>query len=573
VSPDLIVHVEGERHEFTDKPDDGRKWGFDWSPSNTGPDVSCFTRRVGDLIEFEVAIGNTSIVVGNRGATKPAMPGSVTIEPGSEYGIIWELDRAWPTFWPIGREAWRRGVLVPLARRDLVPQAKRIARGIYDDSNSDDFGPCRMPLGKLGAAQRANVMQIDAGRLQGLRTALATGMTFWVDDTDDGVVLIVNGGWRPWGPANPGGVGGSGIQFLTGWRQNPNDLQLAVLAAQCEHERMIRYYRRDTGAVLTVDDYPGPGTSPDLWGSKLPEVLGVPNPDPLPPPYDFAHEIRGTRRTIQVTEQMDSPMAKRSLKGTAAVARLRFSERGRLPIPGYYPLNVASLLQEAKAHPGHGIWGTGPGRNIGWCAFEVAQDIKKTGSATPGQMRFAHDFLLMIDTAAMPSGGLQKGWGLPFPEQVDANGQPIHTTQTMEAVILAHGTYALATAVGLPVPVQVMRLLEGIYGPHTKVQRKPYYGGRGPWHYLNTADANGPLPEFEAGFGWGANTLGDATHAEAACALAHHITKDPAWLDRGALYNTEYGSWQQKMAALTAPGATVIDWQAGLLGQMQSVTP
>lgn len=570
---DLTIHVEHEAHSFTAPVAGTRKWTpLQWSPSNSLPDVSCFMRRVGELVEFEVAIGNTSIVVGNQSATKPSMPATVTIETGSAYGVVWDLDRPWPTVWPIGREAWRRGVLVPIDRRDMVNRARAIARGQYVFANIANFGPCGMPLPTLSTQQAAAVAQIDAARLQGLRTALQNGTAFHVDDSNDGPLLIVNGGWRPWGPANPGDVGGSGIQFFTGWRQNPHDLQLAVLAAQCEHERMIRYYRRDTGEALTVDDYPGPGTSPDLWGSKLPEILGVPNVDPIPPPYDFAHEIRGTRRTMQLTEQLDSPMALRSLRGVAAIARMRFSERGRLPIPGYTPLNIAALLSEARQNPGHGIWGSGPGRNIGWCFFEVAQDMKKNGT-TQGQMRFAHDALLFIDTAAMPSGGLQKAWGAPFPEQLDANGKMIYTTQTFEMVILAHGTYALARQANLPVPLQVMRMLEGVYGPNTEVPRLPYYGGVGPWHYLNTSGANGPLPEFKDGWGGSPQTQGDATHAEAACALAHHITKDPVWLDRGAMYNTVYGTWQQKMAALTAPGATGIDWQAEWLGQAQTVTP
>jgi len=573
MTAELVVHVEGEPHALTAPVADSRKWSpLMWSPSNTRPDVGCFMRRVGELIEFELSIGNTSIVVGNQGATKQLMPATISVEARDDLGIVWDLDRPWPTIWGIGRETWRRGVLIPIGRRDLIARAKRLAVGIFDPSHADDFGPCGMPMPKLGSQQAAAVAQSDLAHLSGLRKALQTGMTYHVDDTGDGPVLIVNGGWRPWGPANPGDVGGSGIQFSTGWRQNSYDLQLALLAAQCEHERMIRYYRRDTGAVLTVDDYPGPGTSPDLWGSKLPEVLGVPNPDPIPPPYDFAHEIRGTRRTMQLTEQLDSPMALRSLRGVAAIARMRFSERGRLPIPGYVPLNIAALLAEARANPGHGIWGSGPGRNIGWCAFENAQDMKKNG-ATAGQMEFGRAFLDFINLATIPSGGIQKAWGAPFPQQLDASGHMIYTTQTFETVILAHGTYALARQLNLPVPVQVMRLLDGIYGPNTKVPRLPYYGGIGPWHYLNTADSSGPLPEFKDGWGGSPQTQGDATHAESACALAHHITKDPAWLTRGAMYNTVYGTWQQKMYALTAPNATVIDWQASYLAQCQMAAP
>jgi hypothetical protein len=335
---------------------------------------------------------------------------------------------------------------------------------------------------------------------------------------------------------------------------------------------MVRYCRRDTGAVLTVDDYAGAPYSPDLWGGPLPETVGVANDDPLPPPFDFAHEIRGTRRTIQLTEQLDSPMARRSLAGVAAVARMRFSERGRMPpVEGYYPVNVASLLQQARAAPHTGIWGSTAGRQIGWAAFENAQDIKVNGG-TPGQKKWAADFLDLVEVAESPAGVFQKAWGSPFPEKIDAKGGKVFCMQTFEYVILAYGACGLAIQTGSEHgKAAFLKGFAQIYGPDTKVPILHYYHAVGPWKFIDTADEHGVRAELSDGSAASEDVQGDATHAEAAIALAHHLSGDAAWIERLRLYNAGFPSWKKKLAALTSREATEIDWQAFAVGQMQKL--
>jgi hypothetical protein len=568
---DLILHVGPRVVPFSAEGHKG-EWGpLQWAPDDKLPDASCFMRHAGVFIQGELAIGNVSIVPGKIAATKPARGARIVPEPGVGWGIVWDLDRPWPNSFPIGREAWRRFCLYPADQPKFQPEAEMLARGIFHPDwgkHRRSYGPTNMTLPTLGTAQAANIEAIDAKRLASVRTSLAGRTPFSIDDGEDGVYAFP-GDHAPLGPPDPGAPGGSGIQFSTGWRQNLNDLQLAVLMAPCEHVRMFRYYRRDSGAVLTVDDYPGEGPSPDLWGGPLPETVGVPNADPIPFPYDFAHEIRGTRRTMQLTEQLDSPMARRSLAGVAAVARMRFSERGRLPIPSYWPVNIASLLQQARAEPHSGIWGSTAGRQIGWAAFENAQDIKVNGG-TVGQKKWAADFLDLIEVAVSPAGVFQKAWGSPFPEKVDASGNRIYAMQTFEYVILAYGVCGLAIQTGSSRGKSaILKGLEEIYGPKTRVPILPYYRAAGPWKFIWTTDGKGMLEHLSDGEAASPDVQGDATHAEAAIALAHHLSGDPSWLERMRFYNAGFPSWKIKLAALTSPEATSIDWQAFAVGEMQ----
>jgi hypothetical protein len=567
--PDLLVRVDSKSLPFSAPDSEG--WSpLLWAPDDALPDVSCFLRRSGKLVEGEIAVGNISIVPGKP--AKLSRSATIAVEPGEGWSIVWDLERPWPSLYPIGREAWRRFTLHPAGDPASRADAEGRARGRFHpdwDKRRLAYGPTNMPLPRLAKFQATDIEAIDAARLANVRNALAARVPFSVDDSEDGV-LAYPGGHAPLGPRDGGSPGGSGIQFATGWRQNARDLELAVLLAPCEHVRMVRYARRDTGAILTVDDYPGEGPSPDLWGGPLPETVGVANDDPLPPPYDFAHEIRGTRRTIQLTEQLDSPMARRSLAGVAAVARMRFSERGRMPEPSYYPVNVATLLQQARANPHTGIWGSTAGRQIGWAAYENAQDIKVNGG-TPGQRKWAAEFLDLIEVAESPAGVFQKAWGSPFAEKVDAKGEKIFCMQTFEYVILAYG------ACGLAIQTETERgkstFLKGfaqIYGPATKVPILRWYSAVGPWKFIDTADSKGMKAELSGGSAAGEEVQGDATHAEAAIALAHHLSRDPAWIERFRFYHAGFPTWKKKLGALTSREATEIGWQAFAVAQMQA---
>ena len=569
--PDLVVRVDSKAVPFS-APETKDAWSpLLWAADDALPDVTCFLRRAGDLVEGELAVGNVSIVPGKP--AKPARTAAIAVEPGSGWAIAWDLERPWPALYPIGRETWRRFCLYRADAPDSKAEAERRARGTFrPDWNARKlaFGPTNMPLPRLSKPQAAQIEAIDADRLKRIRAALAASAPFEVDDRED-AVMGYPGGHSPLGPRDGGSPGGSGIQFATGWRQNGKDLEIAVLVAPCEHARMVRYARRDTGAILSVDDYPNAPYSPDLWGGPLPETVGVANDDPLPPPYDFAHEIRGSRRTIQLTEQLDSPMARRSLAGVAAVARMRFSERGRMPpVEGYYPVNVASLLQQARAVPHQGIWGSTAGRQIGWAAFENAQCIKVNGG-TPGQRKWAAEFLELIEVAESPAGVFQKAWGNPFPEKVGADGKKIFCMQTFEYVIIAYGACGLAIQTGSERGKGAfVKGFSQIYGPDTKVPILKYYHAVGPWKFIDTAgEASGMRAELSDGSPASEDVVGDATHAEAAIALAHHLTGDPAWIERMRLYNAGVATWKKKLAMLTSRDATEIDWQAFAVGQMQ----
>lgn len=564
----LTIQVGSQAHPI-DVPSSPTPWsGMLWMPSDSMPDLAVFIRRVDDIVEIEYEVSHASIVPGQTAKTKPACPARVHLLPSKFWIVVRDLQRELPSWWPVGRGAWRRCCLVPVDRPDMITRAREIAGGVFCPEwpkRRLSYGPTNMPLPKLGDQQAAVIMHTDEQRLQGLRVGLVNGLPVWIDDTQDGPVLVIENGWRPYGPISQYAQGGSAIYFSTGWRQNIFDLQLAVLMSQCERERMIWYYDRATGTPISVENYGTP--SPDLWGGPMPETIGVPNHDPNPIPIDFAHEIRGCRRTIQLTEQMSSPMARRCIGGLAAMARLRFSEHGRLPVPGYNVVNLAALLNEAGKAPGTGILGATCGRMIGWSAFEVAQDAKVNGWTDP-KRSWATAFEQLIAGAAMPSGAFQKAYGPPFPANPG-----FWSMQTMEYPILAYGYMGLCTQHKTMPSRAILNGLTSIYGPGTQVPILPYYGGRGPWKFLRTFTDAGPIVPLSAGDPGDEHVQGDATHAEAAIALAYHVTGDVAWLERSALYNTPLPSWQEKLAYLTGGAATAIDWQAFLVGQMQTVQP
>lgn len=549
-------------------------WKRSWFPQENEaqpePDCTVFMRQdetEPEIIEGEIAVGNVSIVPGGTSRTKPAHSAVVDIDEPPGYAIVWDLPRPWPTWFPIGRETWRRFALYPLGRSDLRRRAQKIACGVFRPewrAVRKAFGPTNMRLPDLSPGQANAIANIDAQRLALVRAQLPGGF-FKLDDNEDGVQNRAHG-WAWIGPPDPGAPAGSGIYFGE-FRQSQANLSLCVLMAPTEHERMIRFVRRDTGEILTQDDYMG--MPPDLWGSVLPETVGVPNYDPIARPMDYAHNIRGVRRTATVAEQMDSPMARRSIAGVAAEQRMRFSDRGRLPGPGYHPVNLNALLKEADAAPHKGIWGKSCGRMIGWAAWETALDIKINGT-TPEKQRWAQAFIRLMETAATPAGVFQKGWGDPFPEQMLPDGGLIRCMQTFEYVILGYGACGLGIQTGQAARASepFLRGFTQIYSATSKVPIKPWYGGKGPWKFLYIADDKlGVYTVLQDGVGVAPQVQGDATHAEAACALAHSLTKDPMWLEQSAKFDDTAPTWQDKKARLLA--ATRLDWEGFLLGQYQ----
>lgn len=545
----IKVHVGSEVHSF----DAGSP---PWSPSETGPDVWCSIQPQQDgSTVAEIEVSNSSLVPGVPSRTKPLLSADVSVEGADG------VRETWPSVWPMGRGAWRRYALPGGPNKNasagnFCPAWRQLQKS---------YGPCNLPLPTLGTQQAALMLSADVTSAREVLHALNGHWPFRVDDTSDAVVFTWEG-WSPWGPIDPGQVGGSGIYFMRGGRQNIADLRRAFLIAQCEHERMRRWYRRDTGAPISTEDYPG--QTPDLWGYPIPPEAMIPTePDPLPIPFDFAHEIRGCSRTIQVAEQADSAMAKRSLAGLAGLARLRFSHRGRLPVPGYIPVNLRALQAQADGSPNTGIWGSTCGRQIAWAAFEVAESAKLSGWT--GEARaWATAFLKLIDTASMPTGPLQKAQGPPFPSGV-------FTCQTFEQVILCHGIVGLARQLGVAIPIAVHRIMESIYGPHQVVGILPYYGSStGPPHFIRTADDAGvPVPVLNQGYPNGEEP-GDATHALSALALA--ASMDPnslTWVQRGAIYDGTWQSWQARLAYLTSANApSNLEWYWGWMAAAQAVS-
>lgn len=556
--------------------DPAHDWMPAWFPSDDPdvPDMDARSMKTAEgLVLFEIAVGNTSILPGNKGATKPGHACSVGIGISPGWSIVSPIghNRGFPTLWPIGRETWRRLVCYPNNRPELARKAQLLANGPWHPkwrANQKSYGPCNMPLPLLSAGQHPVIFQHDKALLAGLSNGIHGDK---LDDSED-AVLMYSHGWFPHGPPRGDTEGGSGIYFSQGWRQNDADRGVAMAMAPSEHERMLHYRHRATGLPLSVDHYPGTGPSPDLWGDVLPEIKGVPNFDPLPPPYDFAHRIRGRRRTHQLAQQVDSPMARYSVASGAAYGRMQFSERGRMPVPGYHPENLATWEQQVANAPGTGLWGKIGGRMMGWTFYDLAMDAKVNGW-TAGNQAYAERVLAMIGKGATAAGVFQKGYGGSFPSVVDAAGKAIYVMQTFEYDILAYGVIGLATQLGGGSSAATRAILNGlgqIYGPDTLIEIGPYYGGKGPWKWIHVADSNGPIAPLDKGEPLGGNILGDATHAESGIALALHMQSrgSSAWLQRAAMYDDPAPTWKDKLRRLEAQ--TRLDWEGFLYGQLQT---
>lgn len=532
----LTVTTGDEEHVFELPTKPG--WHPYWSPSETGLDVRAFGRQLDETSwDFRIRPENTSVVIGDPSKTKPRIQAQITLEV---LGGFAHTERDFPEEFPMGRGAWRQ-VLIGTERAPVTftPDWR---------SRSSKYGPCEMPMPTFGPQQRSAMLSRDGASLRAIHNALLAEQPWHYEDSQDGVFSYPLG-FAPHGPPDVGQVAGSGIYFNTGYRQSKPDLQRAFLIAQCEGDRARFWVDRTTGEPVSTEHYPATPT-PDCWGfPAIPEVLPLLNSidgggDPLPLPYDHAHLIRGVRRTMQVAEQAGDPMCRWMVHAMANEQRLRFSQRGRLGVPGYSPGNLAALSAYAEP-PNTGVFGSEAGRQIGWPFFLVAYDAKLNGWT--GEMGdFADAALAFLDKAVTPAGPIQKvleGSGWP------SNGA--FKTQTFENVILAYGATGLATQRGRTRPIYVDRVLESLYGPNTLL---PILGGtafRGPDHYPRSAQDDGsPVTRLQDGTAG----YGDSTHAEAACALAAHLDPNPeTWMQRWNLYGTTgFSTWQEKLAWATS---------------------
>lgn len=552
-----------------------------WRPSDTLPDVRIFAQRVGDVYLIEREVSNRSLVIGHKERTKPRIQCPISDMPPSGWAIADPRQGKNPSDWPMGRASWRRYVLYQgTANGAAADAAMRLALGTFRADwrgVAAKFGPCNMALPRLGDQQRVRIMSEDGASARFVLNSVINGTQFHVEDYSDGVLLPMLD-WNPIGGQDGAEVGGTGVYFTTGWHQNVPDLQRAFILAQCEHERAKGWYVRETGEPISTEHYQG--QTPDIWGAPfVPPEAQIANTggDFLPVPYDYAHEIRGFRRTAQVAEQALSPMATFSLRSLSSLARLRFSQRGRLPSPGYAPVNLTTLQWNASSAPGAktadgyvnlnlgpntGLFGSTCGRQIGWSAFEVAYTAKLCGWSAESRL-WAESFLIFLDTAVSPTGPIQKAKG------GSGNWPNVFSCQTFEQVILAYGAMALAVQLGKPTPTFVARVIENIYGPDTLLPML----GNGPPHYIRTAEANGaPVQRLSDPAPNGTGDLyGDPAHAEAACALAATFDLNPQrWLDRSCLYNHPFPNVEAKLAWLTSSDVTHLDWEAFLVGQMQA---
>lgn len=562
--PNLQIQTGDFTHTFPLPTAPG--WVTTWSPSDDSLDVWIAIQQVPGGWVAECEIGNVSFVVGDASKTKPRIevPVEVSVENSMDVGtpiyMAHVAVRPYPSDWPIGRSTWRRIAINSSFADSNWPAFRDNWRQL-----ATSFGPCDLPIPTQGGGQRAIIVNQDAASLRNVYASLRAGTPFRIEDTSDGVILPMLG-YMPMGPWDPGEVGGTGVYFMTGWRNNKSDMRRAYLMAPCEHEREKHYYRRDTGTPISTEDYPG--ITPDYWSMGTIPEAAIPDSggDPLPQPYDFAHKIRGYRRTMQVAEQTDSPMAFRSLASLVGNERLRFSHRGRPAQPGYIPMNLRVLMDAAKADPSGGIFGSIAGRQIAWTFYALAGLAKLSGWTTEENIQ-ANFFLDFIETATTPTGPIQKCMG-------GSGGWPqtAYAEQTFEQVILCYAVAAVAIQIVRPVPVFVHRVLENIYGPNTLLPILPYGGTQqGPPHYVRSAQDDGtPVTRLADPL----STYGDPAHAEAACGLAASLPGElnpSAWLDRAAKYGHAFPDWASKQAWLTSPGNTELSWTAGLLGMAQKL--
>lgn len=526
----LQITCGSEPHNFDLPTAPG--WHEFWSPSVDGLDVRVFAQQGPAGWDCRVRISNDSVVIGDPSKTKPRIQAAISMAIDNQQA---QPSTIFPADFPMGRGAWRRiqiGPETPITFRDDWRTA------------SKTYGPCNMPLPRFGDQQRSVMLSRDGTSLRAIHGALQQRQQWTYEDSQDGVFTYPLG-FAPHGPPDVGQVAGSGIYFNTGYRQSKPDLQRAFLIAQCEGDRTRFWVERTTGEPISTEHYPANPT-PDTWGyPAIPEVLALlgTEADPLPLPYDFAHCIRGFRRTAQVAEQAGDPMCKWMIHAMAQEQRLRFSHRGRLGVPGYQPGNLAALTALAEP-PNTGVFGSEPGRQIGWPMFLVAYDAKLNGWV--GEMETWADFALeFLAKAVTPTGPIQKviaGSGWP--------NTPVYKCQSFEQVILGYGAAALAIQRGKLSPIFTTRVLESLYGPSTLM---PILGGtafRGPDHYPRSANDDGtPVTRLQDGTAG----YGDPTHAEAACALMAVLADPTTWLTRWNLYGTTgFSTWQEKLAWATS---------------------
>jgi hypothetical protein len=550
-----------------------RSWITGWSRPSLG--VWWAVRRLsGSIVEIEVECSNAAIVPGQPGFTAGQMTEVVTTSPDRGWQLAQDCVRDWPSQWYPQRAAFRRYAMYPTNRPDLAAQALAVASGIVSPSwpiHRDVFGPANLPLPTLSPMQLSANRQLARTSLTLARNGLESGLPFHTnEDTEDGSVgPVFYAGWRPWGPTNRAAPAGSGVHFSSGWQQSVEWMNMALLAAECCHERAWHAYHVTTGEVITCDHYgdPSPDYSPgtgDPNNGWLPEFRDKAVGDPLPLPFDAAHSIRGFRHLIALSEMMDSPMVRRAIAGRAAQARLEYSEKGKWPVGGYTPTNLRNTLAWAMVNPEQGVFGYQLGRITGWPMWIMAQHLKVNGGSE-GDKDWAEDMLLLANTAKMPTGITQR---VSHPDPSPGTDVWYNATydmaQSFEASIFWHGATALETQLGQPPPAGLFQAAASLFS----APLRPYYSGEyGPPHFIYVADRGGsPLRTITDGQGDPA-APGDATHMEALAALM--ISKEPAgrWVTDSTQVGARFNSWPEKESNL----ASRIDLNntASLLAQYQ----
>lgn len=560
---DLTVAVGPEIHEFVV----GRQ---PWSAGGALlPDVWAHVRSVGSVIVADVEVSLASFVMGQKARTTVGAQVSVRCNPA--WTLVHDCERPWPNVWYPMHAACRRYAMFPTANPELRPQAEALARGGYYrgwGANRLAYGPCGMPLPNLTSAQRSSM----AARVSGWRAHLsamlqARGPLGGVEDSQDGI-FYQRDGWLPWGIQDRGTVGGSGIYFWTGNEQAPDSPAYCWLVACANHERRWHAYHRETGEVITAQDYgdPGPkyqeGTG-DPNNGWLPEFAGVAsNPDPLPLPFDASHSVRGFRHLIALSEMVDWPIVGRMLASQAAQFRLQYSDMGPHPQPGYTPPALRTSLEGVRANPGVGFFGLDSGRWHGWPAYLIAQSVKK-GCAI--NLPWTNMLVDLAATAAMPSGIFSRAAADPGSIWYDPAND---TAQAFEVPIFwsgAIGCAVVSNRTSDPVFASMISAAANLYEVAPKWQ---YYGGNvGPPHFMYVAARGGAPYRAIHGGKSSVQPPGDSTHSSTGLALAAAFGDRSRWLKDSASMGAAFSDWQSKMATLET--WTDLRDDAGLLAQMQ----
>lgn len=555
---DLIITCGHETHSIplTASPN----WIAAWSPSESGPDVRSFQREDDGVYLFEIEISLASFRRGQK--AKATVPAEVKITAQRGYTIAFDCKRPWPSIWFPMHAACRRIALYPTGDADRSFRAQTLAAMPIDKAlwrkNRQTFGPTMLPLPNLPAATKNFIAAQFASWLPAVRAALMNGTTAYVESTEDGPVSLPVAGFRVNGIKDRGAPAGEGIFFDTGYQADatPDAAPLFWLQACCAHERFWHAYDRDTGRILTADDYPdgaikyqaGTGDPNNGW---LPEFVGIAtNPDPLFLPFDSAHASRGFRHAVALSEMTDSPMVKHMIASQAAQFRLQLGDRTAYPSNSYWPPSIRNLLIAAQQSPNTGgtIWA---GRLTGWPMFIWGQDIKV--NLSPGSMAAARMSTQWSKTCAPDHGITQRVMhAVPQQGQQDIWYDPTwDLAHSFEAPIYWTGNTGCARQLHQRDPQPMLAAAKSLL---SDVKKGTYYSGDiGPMDYLYVAARGGapvnPLTDGKAG---ASNVIGDPTHQEHLAALAFSHDSDHKWLEWSCGVGQPAPSLAQKRANIEA---------------------